>query len=164
VENIVAALQSAIEAAVPLRIWSPAARRGWDEECKQALAEAKRLRRLCNLHHTEEAWEAYRAARSRKGRVIKKALRSAHRESVERASESPEALRRMANWARNRNNQAPEITPTLEDPDTVRMVSDPADKAEVCRKTFFPSPPEAEIGDIEDATYPDRIAMPPITE
>lgn len=98
------ALQEAVEAAVPLRMWSLAARRGWDEECKQALAEAKRLRRLYTLHHTDEAWEAYRAARNRKGRVIKKALRSAHCESVERASESPEALWKMAKWARNRNN------------------------------------------------------------
>ena len=31
------------------------------------------------------------------------------------------------------------------------------------KKAFFPSPPEAEIEDTEDATYPDRIAMPPIT-
>jgi exonuclease III len=46
VEDIVAALQSATEAAVPLRTWSPAARRGWDEECQQVLAEAKRLRRI----------------------------------------------------------------------------------------------------------------------
>ena len=31
--EIVAALQNAIETAVPQRIWSPKARRGWDEEC-----------------------------------------------------------------------------------------------------------------------------------
>ena len=92
VEDIVAALQEAVEAAVPLRTWSSAARRGWDKECKQALAEAKRLQRAYTAHHTDEAWEAYRAARNHKGRVIKKALRNAHRESVERASESPEAL------------------------------------------------------------------------
>jgi hypothetical protein len=51
----------------------------------------------------------------------------------------------------------PEPTPSLEDPGTAQMASDPADKAEVFRKAIFPSPPEAEIGDLEDATYPDRI-------
>ncbi|KAJ3454759.1 hypothetical protein MRS44_013359 [Fusarium solani] len=139
-------------------------RRGWDEECTQVLTEAKRLGRLHNLYHTEETWEAYRMARNHKGRVIKKALRRAHREKVERASESPEALWKMAKWARNRTIQAPEITPILEHPDTSQMVSDPAEKAEIFKSAFFPSPPEAEIGDIEDATYPDRITMPPITE
>lgn len=162
--EIVEALKSAIERAVPQRTWSPKSRRGWDEECTRVLAETKRLRRLHNLYHTEETWEAYRAARNHKGRVTKKALRRAHRENVERASESPEALWRMAKWARNRTTQAPEVTPTLEHPDTSQMVSDPAEKAEVFRKAFFPSPPEAEIGGIEDATYPDRITMPPITE
>ncbi|KAJ3453598.1 hypothetical protein MRS44_017845 [Fusarium solani] len=139
-------------------------RPGWDEECTQVLAEAKRLRRLHNLYHTEETWEAYRAARNHKGRVIKKALRRAHREKVERASESPEALWKMAKWARNRTIQAPEITPILEHPDTSQMVSEPAEKAEIFKRAFFPSPPEAEIRDIENAIYPDRITMPPITE
>lgn len=164
VGEIVAALKSAIETAVPLRTWSPKSRRGWDEECTRVLAETKRLRRLHNLYHTEETWETYRAARNHKGRVIKKALRRAHRENVERASESPEALWRRAKWARNRTIQAPEVTPTLEHPDTSEMVSDPAEKAEIFRKAFFPSPPEGENGDIEDATYPDGITMPPITE
>jgi hypothetical protein len=98
--------------------------------------------------------------------------RSGHQESTEeRASREcretvriAEALWRLAKWARNKYSQAPEITPSLEDPNTAQMASGPADRAEVFRKTFFPSPPEAEIGDIEDATYPDRIAMPPITE
>lgn len=35
---------------------------------------------------------------------------------------------------------------------------------EVFRKTFFPSPPEANIRDIKDAAYLNRIVIPPITE
>ncbi|KAK8913464.1 hypothetical protein VCV18_011470 [Metarhizium anisopliae] len=98
--EIVAALQNAIETAVPRRAWSPKARRGWDEECMRALAETKRLRRLHNLYHTDETWEAYRKARNHKGRVIKKALRRGPRENVEKASESPEALWKMAREGR----------------------------------------------------------------
>ncbi|KJK73496.1 hypothetical protein H634G_11258 [Metarhizium anisopliae BRIP 53293] len=162
--EIVAALQNAIETAVPQRIWSPKARRGWDEECTRVLAEAKRLRRLHNLYHTDETWEAYRKARNHKGRVIKKALRRGHRENVERASESPEALWKMARWARNRNAPAPEVTPALQHPDTLQMTSDTAEKADIFRRAFFPCPPEADISDIEGAVYPERIDMPAITE
>ncbi|KJK84818.1 hypothetical protein H633G_11388 [Metarhizium anisopliae BRIP 53284] len=162
--EIVAALQNAIETAVPQRIWSPKARRGWDEECTRVLAEAKRLRRLHNLYHTDETWEAYRKARNHKGRVIKKALRRGHRENVERASESPEALWKMARWARNRNAPAPEVTPALQHPDTLQMTSDTAEKADILRRAFFPCPPEADISDIEGAVYPERIDMPAITE
>ena len=162
--EIVAALQNAIETAVPQRIWSPKARRGWDEECTRVLAEAKRLRRLHNLYHTDETWKAYRKARNHKGRVIKKALRRGHRENVEKASESPEALWKMARWARNRNAPAPEVTPALQHPDTLQMTSDTAEKADIFRRAFFPCPPEADISDIEGAVYPERIDMPAITE
>ncbi|KID81777.1 pol-like protein [Metarhizium guizhouense ARSEF 977] len=162
--EMVAALQNAIETAVPQRIWSPKARRGWDEECTRVLAEAKRLRRLHNLYHTDETWEAYRKARNHKGRVIKKALRRGHRENVEKASESPEALWKMARWARNRNAPAPEVTPALQHPDTLQMTSDTAEKADIFRRAFFPCPPEADISDIEGAVYPERIDMPAITE
>lgn len=123
VKEVVITLKNAIESAVPQRIWSPKSRRGWDEECTRVLEEAKRLRRLYGLYHTEETWELYRAARNRKGRTIKKALRRAHRENVEKASASPESLWRMAKWARNRNTQAPEVTSTLQHPNTLRMVS-----------------------------------------
>ncbi|KJK76179.1 hypothetical protein H634G_08585 [Metarhizium anisopliae BRIP 53293] len=162
--EIVAALQNAIETAVPQRMWSPKARRGWDEECMRVLAEAKRLRRLHSLYHTDETWEAYRKARNHKGRVIKKALRRGHRENVEKASESPEALWKMARWARNRNAPAPEVTPALQHPDTLQMTSDTAEKADIFRRAFFPCPPEADISDIEGAVYPERIDMPAITE
>jgi hypothetical protein len=67
-------------------------REGWSDECKAVLAEAKRLKRAHSQHHTDESWEAYRAARDHKARTIKKALRDAHREQVERAAKSPEAL------------------------------------------------------------------------
>jgi exonuclease III len=162
--ELVTVLQNAIDEAVPQRIWSPKSKRGWDEECTRALTETKRLRRIYSLYHMDETWEAYRAARNNKGRVIKIALRRAHRENVEKASKSPDALWKLAKWARNRNTQAPEVTPTIQNPDTLQMVSDPAKKAEIFREAFFPAPREAELGDIEGATYPDRIAMPPITE
>jgi hypothetical protein len=70
-------------------------REGWLDECKAVLVEAKRLKRVHSQHHTDESWEAYRAARNHKARTIEKALREAHREQVEQAAKSLEARWRL---------------------------------------------------------------------
>lgn len=90
VQELVAALQKAADEAAPMQRPSSKARTGWNDECSEALAATKRLRRIHSLYHTEETWEAYRSARNHKGRTIKRALRKEHRERVEKASESPE--------------------------------------------------------------------------
>jgi exonuclease III len=86
VEEVMAAITAAVDEAVPKTAPSPTSKPGWNEECAAALAESKRLRRRHSLYRTEETWEAYRAARNDKGRVIKKALRQNHREKVEEAA------------------------------------------------------------------------------
>jgi hypothetical protein len=63
-----------------------------DQAVEKVLAESKRLRRAHYRDHTEEIWEAYRTARNRKARTIRKALQTAHREKVAAVSVSPEAL------------------------------------------------------------------------
>jgi exonuclease III len=92
VQEVVKAIQKAIDQALPHTRPSDRMREGWSDECKAVLAEAKRLKRAHSQHHTDESWEAYRAARNHKARTIKKALRDAHREQVEQAAKSPEAL------------------------------------------------------------------------
>jgi hypothetical protein len=118
VQEIVEAVQGAIDKAVPYARPSDHVRQGWSEECSAVLAEAKRLKRVHSQRHTDESWEAYRAARNHKARTIKKALRSAHREQVEQAAKSPEALWRLVRWAKARGNQAPMITPAIRHPET----------------------------------------------
>jgi exonuclease III len=90
--EVTSAIQNAISKAVPDTLPSSHARAGWTEECRTVLAEAKRLERVHSRHHTAETWEAYRAARNHKARTISKALRKAHRDSIEQAAESPDAL------------------------------------------------------------------------
>jgi hypothetical protein len=128
------------------------------------LAETKRLKRAHSRHHTEESWEAYRVARNHKARTISKALRKAHRDRIEQASESPDALWKLAKWARTRHNQSTGSIPPIHHPDTQQELIDPADKAELFRDVFFPTPPEADLGDIANASYSGQIEMPPIEE
>jgi hypothetical protein len=162
-EEVMAAITAAVDEAVPKTTLSPRSKPGWNKECAEALAESKRLRRQHSLYRTEETWEAYRSARNHKGRVIKKALKQIHRDKVEEAAQSPASLWRIAKWARNRHNQSPNVTPTLVDPATQQQANSPGEKAELFRKTFFPSPPNTDLSDIEGASYPVPITMPPIT-
>ncbi|KAL4412141.1 zinc knuckle [Colletotrichum abscissum] len=129
VETTIDALSAAIKAAVPTSTLSPKSRRGWDEQCAAILAETKRLRRDYSERPTEESWEAYRTARNRKGRIIKKALQQAHREAVETAAESPRSLWKIAKWARNRQSQPSTVTPEIRNPNTSQVAATPEEKA-----------------------------------
>jgi hypothetical protein len=162
--EVTSAIQNAISKAVPDTLPSSHARVGLTEECRIVLAEAKRLKRVHSRHHIAETWEAYRAARNHKARTISKALRKAHRDSIEQAAESPEALWKLARWARTRHNQSTSSIPRIQHPNTQCELEDLAEKAELFRDVFFPTPPEADLEDIEHATYSDQIEMPPIEE
>ncbi|KAK1471623.1 zinc knuckle, partial [Colletotrichum abscissum] len=158
------ALSVAIKTAVPTSTLSPKSRRGWDEQCAAILAETKRLRRDHSERQTEESWEAYRTARNRKGRIIKKALQQAHREAVETAAESPRSLWKIAKWARNRQSQPPTVTPEIRNPNTSQVAATPEEKAALFKETFFPPPPEANLEDIDNASYSNQIGLPPVSE
>ncbi|KAI1531407.1 pol-like protein [Pyrenophora tritici-repentis] len=164
VQEIVGAIQGAIDKAIQYSRPSDRIREGWSEECRAVLAEAKRLKRVHSQRHTGESWEAYRAARNHKARTIKKALRNAHRKQVEQAAKSPEALWRLVKWAKTRENPAPVVTPAIQHPETQQEVTDPAKKADIFRDTFFPVPPEADLEDIRNAHYDNQVDMPPVTE
>ncbi|KAH7563672.1 hypothetical protein BM1_00719 [Bipolaris maydis] len=162
--EVTAAIQNAIHKAVPETQPSTYTREGWTKECRAILTETKRLKRVHSQYHTEETWEAYRAARNQKARTISKALRKAHRNRIEQATESPDALWKLARWARTRHDQSIGSIPTIQHPDTRCELEDPAEKAELFQDVFFPPPPEADLGDIENATYTGQIDMPPIEE
>ena len=161
---IVDALQATADEVLPYVKQSPWAREGWNDTCKTALAETKRLRRVHSQIQNEQTWEAYRAARNHKTRTIRKALKQAHRDRVEAASASPQALWKLTKWARTRDKQPPSITPALTHPITKQQVPDPAEKAKLFREIFFPVPPEADLSDIATTEYPEGIPLPPITK
>jgi ribonuclease HI len=164
VQEIVRAIKGAAEKTTPQTNVTPQSREGWTDECKKVLMETKRLRRLHSQYGTEETWEAYRAARNHKTRTIRKALTKMHRHRVEEAAESPEKIWRLAKWARTRGIEAPRITPAIRHPTTLHEITEPEDKADLFRDTFFPTPPEADLRDIQDTQYNGQIALPPVTE
>lgn len=164
VEEVVKALQLAIDQAIPLKRWSPRARAGWTLECKELQAEARRLKRQNSRNHTEQSWEAYRKARNEKGRVIRQALLQGHREQVEKATENPESMWKLAKWARNRGEIAATTTPVLKDPNSDIEYTKAQDKAKLFRKAFFPAPPEPDLQDINEANDLTHIPFPDIKD
>lgn len=164
VSNIVDAIGRTADQVLPARHALPKAREGWTAECSRALADCKRLKRLHNQLHTEESWEAYRAARNKKGKTIRRALRQAHRSRVEAAAESPESLWKLSKWVRSREHQAPSITPTIKCPRTEVIIQEVEVKAEVFRETFFPPPVTAVLDDARNVHYTNQVKLPPITE
>jgi hypothetical protein len=51
---------------------------GFTEAYKQAQIEVRRLKRIYLDNHTDKSREAYKRAQNRKGRVIRKALKTAY--------------------------------------------------------------------------------------
>ncbi len=131
-------------------------------ECRDALKETKLRHRYQQLY-TEDPWEAYQVARNHKAKGIKKALRDCHREKIEKAAESPESLWRIAKWARKRDKPATSITPELKNPATGQLAVTPEEKTKLLKDTFFPTPPDASLEDINGTEYIDQIDTPPIT-
>ncbi|KAK1490359.1 zinc knuckle, partial [Colletotrichum abscissum] len=130
VETTMDALSAAIKAAVPTSTLSLKSRRGWDEQCAAILAETKRLRRDHSERQTEESWAAYRTARNRKGRIIRK-LSNKH--------------------IAKQQGQPPTVTPEIKKPNTSQVATTPEEKAALFKETFFPPPPEANLEDIDNA-------------
>ena len=162
VGSITNALQAGIEASTPWSKPSPRAVPGFDQACKEVCRDVQQLRRRWQQTRQEDDYEAYRVARNWKGRQIKKLLRDTHRQRVTEASASKSGLWKLVKWAKNRHNSTPTCTPELQKPDG-GLARKASEKAEVLRHSFFPPPPEAELSDTIDYTYPDAIECPEIT-
>ena len=160
--SIINALKAGIDASTP---WSnPSSRSisGFDQGCKDICREVQRLRRRWQRTRFEDDYEAYREARNRKGRYIRKTLRSTHRQRVEEASASESGLWKLVKWAKNRHALAPACTPDLRKPDG-ELAHQAGEKAEALRQSFFPAPLEADLTDIHGYEYPPPIECPGIT-
>lgn len=162
VSVIVRALDAGIEASTPWSNPSPHSIAGFDKECKSICAEVQGLRRRWQRTRRDDDYEAYRQARNRKGRHIRKTLRNAHRQKVEDASASPAGLWKLVKWAKNRHETSPTCTPTLVSTQG-EHAHRPEDKARILRQSFFPPPPQADLSDTEGYEYPSPIEVPDIT-
>jgi len=71
---MVKAIDEAIKKVLSRTRHSPKAREGWNDECTRVLADLEPLRRAHCRDHTEDSWEADRAARNRKTGTVRKVL------------------------------------------------------------------------------------------
>ena len=161
IRQIVQVISTAIANNCPESRISPRTVPGWTREVKEAQMQARRLRRKYQELRTEEAWEAYRAARNLKGRLIKKLLRRNHRERVQQATESPQGLWRLAKWARNRGQPQSTAPPLKDDRGILQTELD--DKIRVLKEAFFPQVKEADLSDIQGHIYPNPVEWPRFT-
>lgn len=162
VSSLAQALDAGIEASTPWSNPSPRSIPGFNQECKDICAEVQQLRRQWQRTRLDEDYEAYRQARNKKGRHIRKTLRDTHRQRVEEASASQSGLWNLVKWAKNRHDVAPSCTPALAKPDG-ELAEEPDEKAEVLRQSFFPPPRRADLSDLEGYQYPPPIDCPEIT-
>ena len=79
--------------------------------------------------------------------MIDKALKTAHRERVETASESIEGLWKVAKWAKNSSPRSSYVPP-LRNQDG-NLEDGIEGKVDVLKGTFFPEPPEADLTDLD---------------
>ncbi|KAA6409153.1 MAG: reverse transcriptase [Lasallia pustulata] len=82
---------------------------------------------------------------------------------VEAAAADPKGLCKLAKWAKSRGTASQAFTPALQQPDGT-SASGPEEKAELLHAASFPTPPEADLSDIESYEYPEPLQMPLIAE
>ncbi len=163
IRSITEALQQAIQKAVPLSQPSKWSKPGFGPEAKEVIREVNRARRKWQRRQTEETWEAYSRLRNTKGKKLAKLMRNTHRERVEAAATDPKGLWKLAKWAKSRGTASQAFTPALQQLDGTSATG-PEEKAELLRAAFFPTPPEADLSDIENYEYPEPLQMPLIAE
>ncbi|KAJ5159354.1 zinc knuckle domain protein [Penicillium coprophilum] len=158
IEIITKAVDISTPWAVPSRWANPC----FTPECQEAVKEVRRLRRQHERTHDPYDKELYKAARNRKTRVIRAALRLHHRRKVQEImEEGPAGMWRMGKWARNRQGAYDKgITPSIKVPEG--LAETVKEKAAAFQKAFFPTPPPADLSDI-DNNYPEPIHFPEIT-
>ncbi len=162
VQAIISAINEGIEKSTP---WSDPSIRsipGFDQDCKDICSEVQRLRRRWQRTRLDDDYEAYREARNKKGRHLRKSLRNNHRQRVEEASETKSGLWKLVKWAKNRHCTTSACTPELVNPDGTHA-KEAKDKAETLRRCFFPPPCQADRSDIDRFQYPPAIDCPEIT-
>lgn len=160
--QIVEALQKATDASAPVGNVTSKSCPGLSDEAKQAIEDYKEKRRRWRAYKTPTARGDYEKARRRKSAAIRKSNREDHRYRVSQVRDQA-GLWKLADWAKNRTKARTSYTPALNKGDET-MAETTEEKIDILKKTFFPKPPEANMEDIDGATYP-RVnrAWHPIT-
>ena len=167
-QRLMEVVQSAIDFSTPWANPSVWSNPDFDDECKAAVKDVRRLRRIHTRTKDPCDWIRYSEARNKKTRLIKKTLSRAHRRRVQQVIEDgPQGMWRLVKWARHRDGAYEKgLTPSLkiQDPRRLGEIAETVDqKAEAFRAAFFPQPPQADLSDTSSYRYPQPIDFPPIT-
>ena len=155
-------IQEGIEGSTPWLRPSQYSKPGFSSICKTAQMECKRLKRRFRRSGSDEDREEYSRARNYKSNLIKREQRKGFRDFVTRICESPEAMWKGTKWSRDpRPRQA--TLPPIKDPQNGTWEQDPAGKADLLMKAFFPPPVTADLSDIPSMKYPPPRSIGPIT-
>src|SRR6266852_3017504 len=69
-------------------------------ECREAVYNTRRLRKIHKATQEPADWERYSEARNHKKHTVARALRQGHRQRVAEATEDPRGLWKIHKWAR----------------------------------------------------------------
>jgi hypothetical protein len=160
VARLTQAINRAITSSTPWTRTTEFSKTWWTQECREAVNDARKARRVYTKNQTIEAWEEYVRIKNKKGKIIAKAKRDDFRQHMQQASESQEGLWRIARWASQRAKGATRHVsiPTLKR--GTREAQDPRSKAELLKDVHFPLPVKADLTDITDYIYPERVSIP----
>lgn len=110
--------------------------------------------------HNDEDWKEYTLARNTKGKVIKKAMKQGFRQWVrDTVDRGPLGLWKVSKWARMRDQSTSSNIPSLKRVDG-GFAETNQEKTEPLRQVFFPSPPAADLSDINSTHLPDQLTFP----
>jgi hypothetical protein len=149
------AIQGAIELAVP---WGAACERSnpwWNTICREAIHKSRVARRQWETTGSCADWEKYRMLAKEKGKVIQKEKARHWRSQVHDACNSSKGIWKLTKWATTNSNKPPPLPqfPKLKT-SSGSLTSVFEEQVEVLHAKFFPKPPEADLTDINDFTYP----------
>lgn len=163
-QTLVRVVSAAVDASTPWAKPSTFSNPAFDQECRDAVKRCRKLRRLFSRTQDPLHWQIYSIERNNKARIVKRRLSKGHRRRVQEAIErGPRGMWQLAKWARNRQGSYERgITPSLKTNDgTLAETVD--EKAGAFKTAFFPTPPPADLSDIENFEYPlDQIFFPPV--
>ena len=132
----------------------------WNEECTAATAKAKGLIKQAAKYRNQETLTQLKEAQEEKERTIKKAKQIYFRSIVYDLAVSPRGVWKLAKYNREQNRK-PKLIPKF--PPFKKPNSTIADtfnsKIEAFKKVFFPPPPDANLADIDDITYPNPVKL-----
>ena len=160
IDKLLAALQEIVEDTIPYKEPFAGAKPYWNGACTRATKESRLALKAYRHNRNTQTEEALRQAERKKVTTLRKTRTIAFREGVHKASLSPGGVWQLAKWGRERSMRPKELPqfPAIKNSNGDK-VTDFEGKVEALRRVLFPPPPPADLADMEEATYPEPIAM-----